>query len=366
MGYTYAIDTKAMFKDRFEQFVTLGIPRAEVEEMADVITDMWADAPGGWPHEWSRLAERYVALGQSYSASLAYGCAKFPCLADETRRMALANQVTSYLAAAPGFPVKFERRLIDVPFRRATAQLPVHLFSADGRLDQHPVLLFSGGVDTWKMDVHSLCIIMAQRLGVTVMAFDQPGTGENPAPLTVEADESVLALVAAARRVGNGKVIHFGMSFGANYAAMTGLRGVVDGSIVLGGPVDRAFDADFLGKLPFGMADIIGNDMGFNHKPSMPEFLNVGQKLSRRELLVTTVNAPMLVINGADDYFVPQADTLIFEGRPSTEVHLVPGAGHCAFSKLPDVMALVFRWLTPQLASTGGDNPRPAISRHVG
>lgn len=214
MGYTYAIDTKAMFKDRFEQFVTLGIPRAEVQEMADVITDMWADAPGGWPHEWSRLAERYVALGQSYSASLAYGCAKFPCLADETRRMALANQVTSYLAAAPGFPVKFERRLIDVPFRRATAQLPVHLFSADGRLDQHPVLLFSGGVDTWKMDVHSLCIIMAQRLGVTVMAFDQPGTGENPAPLTVEADESVLALVAAARRVGNGKVIHFGMSFG--------------------------------------------------------------------------------------------------------------------------------------------------------
>ena len=102
MGYTYPIDTKAMFKDRFEQLVTLGIPRAEVQEMADVITDMWADAPGGWPHEWSRLAKRYVAANQSYMASLAYGCAKFPCIADETRRTALANQVTSYLAAAPG------------------------------------------------------------------------------------------------------------------------------------------------------------------------------------------------------------------------------------------------------------------------
>jgi hypothetical protein len=54
------------------------------------------------------------------------------------------------------------------------------------------------------------------------------------------------------------------------------------------------------------MADIIGNDMGFNHKPSMPEFLNVGQKLSRRDLLVGTGNAPMLVINGADDYFIPR------------------------------------------------------------
>jgi hypothetical protein len=58
------------------------------------------------------------------------------------------------------------------------------------------------------------------------------------------------------------------------------------------------------------MADIIGNDMGFNHKPSMPEFLNVGQKLSRRDLLVGTGNAPMLVINGADDYFIPQAESL--------------------------------------------------------
>ena len=348
MGYTYVIDTKAMFNDRFERFVTLGIPRVEVREMANVITDMWSDAPGVWPHEWSRLAERYVALGQSYSASLAYGCAKFPCLADETRRRALANQVTSYLAAAPGFPVKFERRLVDAPLAGATAQLPVHLFSADGRFDQHPVLLFSGGVDTWKMDVHSLCVAMAQRVAVTVMAFDQPGTGENPAPLTVEADESVLALVAAARRIGNGKIVHFGMSFGANYAAMTGLRGVVDGSIVLGGPVDRAFDAEFLGKLPFGMADIIGNDMGFDHKPSMLEFLNLGQKLSRRELLAGARNAPMLVINGADDYFIPQADTLIFEGRPSTEVHLIPGAGHCAFSKLPEVMTLVFHWLTAQ------------------
>jgi esterase FrsA len=212
MGYTYAIDTKAMFRDRFKQFVALGIPRAEVQEVADVITDMWADAPGGWPHQWSRLAERYMAQGPSYLASLAYGCAKFPCLADETRRTALTNQVTSYLAAAPGFPVKFERRSIDVPFRGATAQLPVHLFSAVGRLDQHPVLLFSGGVDTRKMDVHSLCTNMAQRLGVTVMAFDQPGTEENPAPLTAEAGESVLALVAA-RRIGNGKAIHFGMLF---------------------------------------------------------------------------------------------------------------------------------------------------------
>ena len=46
-------------------------------------------------------------------------------------------------------------------------------------------------------------------------------------------------------------------------------------------------------------------------------------------------NSPMLVVNGADDYFVPQSDTLVFQGRPHTEVHLVEGTGHVAMSKAP-------------------------------
>jgi esterase FrsA len=37
----------------------------------------------------------------------------------------------------------------------------------------------------------------------------------------------------------------------------------------------------------------------------------------------------MLVINGANDYFVPQADTLVFQRRRDTEVHLIPDIGHC-------------------------------------
>ena len=36
----------------------------------------------------------------------------------------------------------------------------------------------------------------------------------------------------------------------------------------------------------------------------------------------------MLVVNGADDYFIPQSDTLVFQGRPHTEVHLIEGTGH--------------------------------------
>lgn len=349
MSYTYPISTRAMFEDRFEQFVAFGVPRVEVEEMRGAITDMWTDAPGGWVFEWSRLARRHLEANRPYMASLAYGWAKFPCLANQARRRALGDQVTAYLAAAPGFPVKFERRAIATPFVGGTATVPVHLYSVSGRYDQAPVLLISGGVDTWKMDIHGICVALAQRLGVTVLAFDQPGTGENPAPLAIEADEIVLGLARQAREIGNGKVAHFGLSFGANYAAMTGLLRVVDASVVLGGPIDQAFARAALEKLPYGMPDIVSNAMAFDHQPTMEEFVGAAAKLSRRALLERTDNAPMLVINGENDYFVPQADTRVFDGRPKTEVHLIADAGHCARSKLPDVMALVFRWLPEQI-----------------
>src|SRR5271170_8078154 len=132
MSYTYSASPRALFEDRFEQFVALGIPRTEVEEMRGAITDMWSDAPGGWVFEWSRLAGRHLETNQPYLASLAYGWAKFPCLANDARRQALADQVTAYLAAAPGFPVIFERRIVAAPFGGGTAALPVHLYSVSG------------------------------------------------------------------------------------------------------------------------------------------------------------------------------------------------------------------------------------------
>src|ERR1700677_1794500 len=351
MSYTFPITPHAMFEDRFEQFVALGLPRTEVEEMRSAITDMWSDAPGGWVFEWSRLARRHLETQQPYMAAVAYGWAKFPCLANDARRQALADQVTAYLMAVPDFPVKFERRIVATPFAGGTAALPVHFYSVTGLYHQEPILLVSGGVDTWKMDIHRMCVECAQRLGVTVLAFDQPGTGENQAPLVLEADEIVLGLAQEARTIGNGKVAHFGLSFGANYSAMTGLVGAVDAAVVLGGPIDRAFAKEALEKLPYGMADIVSNAMGFDHQPTMQEFVSAAGKLSRRALLEQTGNAPMLVINGENDYFVPQSDTLVFDGRLRTVAHLIPDAGHCARSKLPDVMSLVFRWLPEQIGA---------------
>ena len=62
----------------------------------------------------------------------------------------------------------------------------------------------------------------------------------------------------------------------------------------------------------------------------------------------------MLVINGADDYFVPQSNTLVFEGRPNTEVHLIEGTGHCAMSKAPEVVPQIYRLATKHAERLAG------------
>lgn len=59
----------------------------------------------------------------------------------------------------------------------------------------------------------------------------------------------------------------------------------------------------------------------------------------------------MLVINGADDVHVPQHGTLVFDGRRDTTVQLLPGTGHCAISKLAEVLPVIAGWITAQLGS---------------
>ena len=348
--YTYDIDSAAMFDDRTHQFEKFGIPLDGIESVRAATTDMWADAPGGWVYEWSRLAEQYAGRGNHYLASLIYGCAKFPCLTDQARVTAMQHQLKQFELAAKEFPVAFERRIIKVPYRDGSVEVPVHLYSTDGDYAGRPVLIASGGVDTWKMDIHPWWVGFTQGAAVTTMAFDHPGTGETAVPLDEHADEVILGLADYARTLGNGKVAHFGVSFGGNFSAMSGLSGTVDAAVDLGGPVVGAFETENVQKLPYGMHDILGNAMHWDQSPTLDELRGGLERLNRQQLLAQRRNSAMLVVNGADDYFVPQLDTLVFQGRPKTEVHLVEGTGHCAMSKAPEVVPQIIGWLAAQVA----------------
>ena len=344
MSYQWPLNVRELFGERYAQMIRTGLSVQDVDAVRSAITDMWADSRGGWVYEWSKLAASYAEAGSHQQAALAYGWAKFPTLAGRSRRIALANQLEQYLLAAPTFGVEFERHVLEVPCRGATTPVPVHMFAPFDLPADRPVVIASGGVDSWKMDLHGIMVMLATQLRTRVLAFDIAGTGESSVPMTGSGGaEIVRGLVAHARILGNGVVAHVGISMGGYYSARSGLAGEVDAAVDLGGPVEAAF----AGKGPshFGMDGIIGNALGFDGPPSREELSTRLAEFSLRPLLDQDRNAPMLVINGADDVHVPQHDTLVFQGRHDTVVELLADTGHCAVTKLPEVFSTVLGWL---------------------
>ena len=349
MAYEFPIDPAEFFTERRPQMLNTGLSVADVAVVEAAVTDMWSDAPGGWCYEWSALARRHADEGRPDLAVLAYGWAKFPTLANAAKRTALANQLKQYLILAPTFPGSFERRVLDLPHQGGRTSVPVHIFAAPGLPADAPVIIASGGVDGWKMDFHGIFTGLALMAIGPVMVFDIAGTGESQAPMTADGGaEIVEGLVAHARSLGARKVAHLGISMGGYYSARSGLSGMVDAAIDLGGPVEAAFAPDRPWR--FGMSDIVGNAMGFNRRPEVDEIEAARATYSLRPLLDQDRNAPMLIINGADDVHVPRHDTLVFEGRRETEVRLFPDAGHCAPTRFGEIMPMVFNWLSRVLS----------------
>jgi esterase FrsA len=352
MPYQWPVDVEELFAARHPQMVNTGLPSNDVDAVRSAITEMWRDERGGWVHEWSTLAARYVAEGQHDRAALAYGWARFPAITDEAKRTALALQIEQYLLAAPSMPVEFERRVLEIPYQESTTPTPVHILAAPGLPEDAPVLLASGGADTWKVDLHDMFVSMALETGARVIAFDIPGTGESQVTMTPESTEIIDGLVTAARRLGDGRVFHFGISMGGYFSAYSGLAGMVDGSVNFGGPVVATFAP---GK-PWaeGSIGIIGNMLGFDHDVDLAELGVALEPLSLRPLLDKDENSPMFVVNGENDALVPLHDTTVFEGRRDTQVVIIPGTGHCATSKLDEATQLINDWLRHQLHHSEG------------
>jgi len=60
------------------------------------------------------------------------------------------------------------------------------------------------------------------------------------------------------------------------------------------------------------------------------------------------------------NYFAPKSDTVVFEGRPHTEAHLLPATGQCAMSKSSEVVAMITSWLRAQFTDFTDAATQPA------
>lgn len=106
--------------------------------------------------------------------------------------------------------------------------------------------------------------------------------------------------------------------------------------------------------LPHGMPGIVGNAL---HLDGMPDQSAIAELLAafslREQGLLDKAGAggsPLLVVNGADDVYVPLGDAVGLAGRPDTTVWVVKDAGHCAPERSPQVNLALWGWLSARLA----------------
>lgn len=316
---------------------------------------MWGTGAESWVPVWARLAREAEAGGHWLRAAQLWGAARFPALATAARQEAYDRQLVAYAKATVGhrLPVRFQRVTVEVPVDGGTGILPLHLMARRHRHRRCPgVLVLSGGVDTWKVELHRMAVATALATGLLVVAVDMPGTGEAPGPLAPDGDRLLAGLIGEVRRRHPGEpVAYLGLSFGGHWAVKLAARGVVDAAVDIGGPTGAAEPEETVDvlALPYGMPGILGNALGLTSLPAADEIdaMLAAFSLRRQGLLGPTKDngVPLLAANGAHDHFIPRADTTRLAARPNTTVWIVPGATHGAAEHIRPLLAASWAWL---------------------
>lgn len=356
----FPIDVADLLAERGRQMVAWGIARQTVNQVGPRITTMWTDGPAGWAYEWSRAAESMEAKGAFLQAALLYGAAKFPCIVSHAQERAYARQLECFQRASREFTLPFRRDILSVGNGSAQTQVAVHRYGTRANDHTQPLLCLTGGVDTLKVELHRLASLIARATGFEVIAFDMPGTGESMVALSKDSDwvyRAVLESCGGAHR----KTGVFGISFGGHWAAKLALCGDVDFAVDLGGPIAAtASDGALLANLPNGMTGIVANAMRLAALPTpaaASTILDAFSLASQGLLTPQTLGSmsPLLAINGDDDPYVRQCDSLLFRDGPRNAVWLVPSAGHCAERRLKLLIPAVLMWLRVQAYGAWSD-----------
>jgi esterase FrsA len=350
--FTFPVDTSELLAERTRQMVDgWGVPAPVVADVRGRVREMWSEDQTGWTPVWAEHAERAEREDKWLLAALCWGGARFPCLATSAKQDAYERQGVAYQRAIASFPTDFERVELEAAMNGATTSVPVHVFRRRWRPGQSLLVLCSG-VDTWKVELHQSAVRIAQATGLTVAALDMPGTGESRVALTPGAD-AILADAGRqlAERYGARRTGFFGFSFGGHWAAKLALTRRVDAAIDLGGPVGAGEHPIDAAALPYGMPGILGHAFGFDEDlggERLTAYLD-SFSLARQGLLDGRAAAPLLVVNGDHDQFLPLADTTVFASCPTATVWVVRDATHVAAERLSRVIPAALGWLATRL-----------------
>jgi esterase FrsA len=327
--------------------------------------DAWAAAFSAAAAPYRSDAEDAEQAGDIASARTnylrAYGyyrLARYPTTNSEAKLAAYRQSQDMLLRASRCFTIPIER--VEFPFHgragegdRIVAYLRIP--DSDGRL---PILILSGGIDTFKEDIPRDGVLDR---GIATLAVDIPGVGDAPLPGSPDAErmfDAVLDWIGRQPRFDAERVGYWGASTGGYWAVKIAHthRDRLACVVSHGGCVHHAFEPEWIetaqwGEYPFELAETLAYAFGHN---TFDEWLEYAPRLSLlRQGILDQPCTEILAVNGLHDSVFPISDCylLLEHGMPKSARFF--DAAHMGYT--PDTDATIIDWIASRLAQQGGN-----------
>lgn len=326
----------------------IGLKPGDVREALGRLKSLDRDE---WAASWSEIGDRYMANGDYESAWKYYSFARWPQPNSPGKQKAYEKALEAYLALAKKYDPPLE--IVRVPYEGSEV---VALLRLPKNAKAAPLVIAISGLDSRKEESIERFKPFVER-GVAVLALDSPGTGQSGLKAVPGAEKSisrVMDLVLARPQIDPKRVVLYGGSFGAYWAALLAvtererLRAVVAQSPLVHETFQRTRRQALETNKEY-LFDYVPAWMYTCGVESMDALLDARERLSLKTRgLLDQPTAPMLVIAGTLDTQVPFADAqlLMASGETPKEFWVHPRGGHMGRDAKSWPDPVVFRRVT--------------------
>lgn len=357
-------------EDRFDGWVQAGADEEELDAAFRRVYDPVGSGPGSWVYEVSLPAAQHEARARELEAAgdaegaaeewrqaaVFYYVARFPFIGNEAKAAAYRKHIECYLES-----VKHEEPPLEIVRIPHQGEEIIGYLRVPASESPPPVVVVTGGVDTWKSDVEAQAKAMLAE-GMAAFTFDMPGTGESAWPLSADGEavySRVLEYLKTRPDLDGDRMAVYLQSFAGYYAVKLALLDPnVKAAVNIGGPIHLSFSLEHAETVHEGMVKTIAHAMGEDLDQPIAEMIEKIEPLSleRQGLLrAPERQAPLLSINGDQDPLVTIDDLyIISESGIAQEEWVYAGDGHCASGSASEHVPKAAAWIKAQLSRAGG------------
>ncbi len=356
-------------EERFGGWVAAGANEEELDAALRRVHDPLGSGPGSWVFEISLPAAKHelaaseaelagdaaTAAEEYAKAAVFYFVARFPFVSTPAKAEAYRKHIDCYLKAAESFDPPLEVVRIPYEDKEIIGYLRVPA------VERPPVVVMTGGVDTWKSDVdRQVSAMLAEDMAV--LSFDMPGTGESQWPLEPNSDRvysRVVEYLKTRPDLDGDNIGVYLQSFAGIFAVKLALIDPnVKAAVNIGGPIHLAYTPEHIKKVPDVMIATIAHAMGEDPGADFKTMIAVAGPMSLKTqgLLRKPVRqGALLSINGSEDPLVPIDDLyVISQSGIEQEEWVYEGDGHCAPESLEEHGPKAAAWLKRHLSGSDG------------